>query len=241
MTVEEIVEIKIQSMIDVIAGKVKERINPVRKSARSAVYPIRSTDRQKMGALPGEVNVRDTPLDGVRYWIGAHISGGLGEDTNCSAFSVVMQEKESQTIKQVAWFTSSAVDPIELAGVLDATGRTYNDAVIAPEVNRYDSTLHELRKSGYPNIYRWKTVDSLSASSSKLGWFTNQQSAVRLRVWFRRLMKTGLIKINDPEVAILFGQWYENSPTDLNGFMHDGHMRALMIAAFIAGEPDANL
>ena len=209
------------------------------KPVKSEPPPIKLTDRKKLPKMPRGVTVFKEPQEGRKYFIGADIGEGLGGSCDDSAFSVVEAESSGK-IRQVAWYSSNEVDPYEFAGILDAVGRIYFDAVLAPEVNRYDSTLYALRnKYGYPNFNRWWTIDSVNSISSKIGWVTTVATESRMRHHFRSLMKRKMIEINDPECRRCFTEWYENKQSyDLNELktLKDDHMKALMIAAVVAGE-----
>jgi len=202
------------------------------KPAGSWPPPIKPTDRAKLPKLPVDVVVHCKPAKGIQYFIGADVAEGLGGDYDASAFSVVGKFKDKY--KQVAWFSSNTIDTFEFARVLDSVGRIYNDAVVAPEVNRFDSCLSELRfRCGYPNVYRWKVFDSTKAATTKLGWFTNVSSKARLAQHFRRFVKAKLLQINDPQCLAEMKVFVAGvgEPTD-------DSITALMIAAYVASESE---
>ena len=218
--------------------KLAEMISGGRVTTRIEVYHAKFTDRSKLPPIPSGVTVHEGPIEGYKYFIGAYIGEGLGGECDNSAFSVVeFSGSILSKVRQVAWYSKNTVDPIEFAGILDAVGRNYNDAVVAPEVNRYDSTIWAIRsKHGYPNLYRWKTVDSKTAVSNKLGWFTNSSTKPRLHHWFRSLMKSNRIEINDTQTRDDFKRWYSNAATSIEGGLKDDHMQALLIASYVAAE-----
>lgn len=201
---------------------------------RTEIYPIKLTDRSHLPKRPSGIKINELPQVGAVYFIGADIGEGLGGTCDDSAFSVL--KKQNNKLKQVAWYANNEINPIEFAGVLDVVGRLYNDAILAPEINRYDATLWQLRaKYGYPNLYRWKIIDSFNGMSSKLGWMTTMSTKPRMLHCFRKLMKSRSIEINDPKCQSAFKCWYDNTAT-LDSHPKDDHMRALLIAAYIASE-----
>lgn len=233
MTIDQRIEAKLEELFPKIVAAIADKLGK-KPNVRIETYPIKPTDRNNLPKKRYGVKINELPQDGVTYYIGADIGEGIGGSSDDSALSVVMKHSCTGKTKQVAWYANNEVDPIEFAGILDATGRFYNDAVLAPEVNRYESTLHELRRTyGYPNLYRWKTVDSINPLSTKLGWMTNVNSRQRLCDWFRRLIKTKMIEINDPKAKKDLAGWESGS----SEYCHkDDHIQALMIAALIANE-----
>ena len=202
------------------------------KPAGSWPPPIKPTDMAKLPKLPAGVVVHNKPDKDIKYFIGADVAEGLGGKSDASAFSVI--GKLNGKYRQVAWFRSNTIDTFEFAHILDAVGRIYNDAEIAPEVNRFDSCLTELRfRLGYPNLYRWKVYDTVKSSANKLGWFTNIQSKARLSHSFRRLVKEKLLQINDPQCLREMKVFFAG-----DGDSTDDSIQALMIAVYVAYESE---
>ncbi len=213
----------------------------IRKEAvKVTVPPIKPTDPKNVPPIPEGVHRAKTGSykPKGKYFIGADIGEGFGGTYDGSAFSVV-EKLPNGNLRQVAWYDNNEINPVDFAGVLDAVGRNWNDATLAPEVNRYDSTIWQLRTQyGYPNLYKWKRVDSKN-SSNLVGWYTNVISKQRIIDWFRKMYGGGTIEINDPLAKNAFKQWFANNLQVIDGPMRDDHMQALMIATFIASEWEA--
>jgi intein/homing endonuclease/phage FluMu protein Com len=142
------------------------------------------------------------PEQDAEYVIGADIAEGLGGEADYSAAVVIKVHRQGGRDEVVAVFASNLIDTIAYANVLNFLGRWYNEAMLAPEVNRYDTTLTWLRFTlQYPNIYRWKWMDSLNPLSNKLGWYTQANSKPRLYQTFQRWLQHELLIINDENIA----------------------------------------
>ncbi len=197
---------------------------------------VQLTDRDNLPKMPDGVMVYSKPVDGVKYFIGADVAGGIGADI--SAFSVIGKFPKGK-LRQVAWFRSNTIDPLALANVLDAVGRIYNDAEIAPEVNRFDSCLVGLRfRCGYPNVYQWKVLTSDKQSTHRFGWFTTASTRPRMIHFFWRLIKGKLLKVNDPACLKEMKNHAKTGISPGGDNLPDDNLMALMITAYIASESE---
>lgn len=121
------------------------------------------------------------PEKGVIYVVGVDVAEGLGEDYDYSVAFVNKIGNLRNPDEQVAVFRSNTTDPVAFAYPVNHIGRWYNDAMLAIEINKYDTTFSYVRNQcGYPNLYRWKHVDSTNMLSQKWGWESNMRSKPRL-------------------------------------------------------------
>lgn len=135
-------------------------------------------------------SVWEKPTYGVSYAIGADVGRGKGGDysvaviLNCSSGAIA------------AMFSDNEIEPWEYGIEVMAAGRTYNDAVIAPEVNIEEgSMLHPLRQYGYPRIYRRKSYGGrIRDIQNTLGWYTDSKSKGSALEELRAAIKKGALE-----------------------------------------------
>ncbi|HEU0007678.1 MAG TPA: hypothetical protein VFS12_16955 [Terriglobia bacterium] len=120
----------------------------------------------------GSLRVWERPVAGRQYAIGVDTAHGLGQDY--SVISVLAHPG----CRQVAEWSSNEIGPKQLASVIEAIARWYNEAVVAVEVDGatgllVNSTLNET----YSNLYRWEYFDKQkNAETQKLGWQTTERT-----------------------------------------------------------------
>jgi hypothetical protein len=118
---------------------------------------------------------------------------------------------------------------------LNHLGRFYNDAQIAVELNKYDSCFSHLRINlNYPNMYRWKHIDSVNMHSNKLGWVTNAASRPRLWHTLKRWLMDGIFLIKSENVCYEMQNFVKDDIEDQGGGAdkaeNDDDLLSLMIA-----------
>ena len=194
-------------------------------------------------ADPAPCLIWEWPEKDAIYCCGADIGEGLGGN-NCFSVGVVLKiSKTGGQDFQVATWRANDVGVIEFARQLNWLGRTYNDAMMAPECNKFDTVVHTLRmQHGYPYIYRWKHLDSINPLSQKLGWYTSVSSRPRLYMTMRTwLLQQRLVlrSANLVEEIPNFTKEDEDS-TIARGDQgeHDDELIAAMIALYCAHEDD---
>lgn len=149
-----------------ISSAIPARENPAMEPRRSEI-------------LDGLV-VWETPQDGKRYTVGVDVSEGIGIDYSVAFVNLVGEGPNPD--EQVATLRSNRIDPIYLAKACDWLGRWYNDALMCVEYNGVGKLTADVLvfQYHYPNLYRWKHVDSRKPLSKKWHWFTNADSKRRL-------------------------------------------------------------
>jgi hypothetical protein len=127
------------------------------------------------------LQVWEEPQPKYNYVIGVDVSEGLGGDADYSVCAVNKIGDLGEPDRIVAVFRSNTIDPVAFSYPIAFLGRWYNEAMLAVEVNKYDTTFSYTRfQLQYPNLYRWKHVDSTHPNTNKWGWETNARSKPRL-------------------------------------------------------------
>lgn len=175
-----------------------------------AVHP----DPQKNGHCINEVcpddhsydvctlRIWEFPNDKQRYYVGADVAEGLGADYSVGAVIRLHSGSGPGPTYQAAIYRSNTVNPQDFAEELNRLGRMYNTCPVSVEVNKYDTTQTWLRTiCQYPELYRWKHMDSTNVLSNKWGWFTNQISRPRLWHNFRRFLEYKLFFVRSAITA----------------------------------------
>lgn len=209
--------------------------------AKSALHPepnfegaFDSTGQLQRYEEPGPLKVWYVPTEGKQYFIGAHVCEGTGVGYSTA---VVLQDRGENGCVQVATYKSSVIDPLSFAEQLNWLGRYYHDALIAPEVNRYDSHLSSLLYDWkYPNVYRWQPAEQI-AFMPKIGWETNVHSTPRLVLTFKMWLDRGLIKMPSDNLLKEVSDFYHSRDvrSDMDGDIGE-ELRAAMIALFCGYE-----
>jgi hypothetical protein len=142
---------------------------------------------------------------------------------------------------QAASWRSNRTGTQDFAEELAKLGRYYNEAEIAVEVNKYDTVLTWLRSNiQYPNLYRWKHMDSININSNKLGWYTNVTSRPRIHQNFRRFLEYKMFfvrsAITASEMKNFVKDDYDDRAAGADSDSHDDELVANMIGLWCAYE-----
>lgn len=184
------------------------------------------------------------PNKDARYTIGGDVAEGLGGNHDFSIGAVIINTYQAAD-RQVATWRSNTTDPITFAYQLNSLGLFYNSALMAVECNKYDVCLGTLRFSlNYPNMYRWKHVDSVNINSNKLGWYTDMKSKPRLWQTFKIWLNQEMIFIRSEEACNEIPNFIKEDEDSISGGAdkneHDDEIMALQIALFCAHEGEFN-
>jgi hypothetical protein len=175
-----------------------------------------------------------------RYIVTADVCSG-STATDYSTISVWC--RRGLMLEQVASYKGRP-DPDELALMLDALGRFYNNAIVCPESNTYGRhTLKELRKLAYPCIYRqlaWNRAEGRIVRNT-LGFETTAKSRPMLISAARKYLRgsSKRIVIHDSDLIDELGHFCysasTNKPQAMDG-CHDDYVFAMMIACLLDDE-----
>ena len=221
------------------------RRNPQTNEYYEGCYIESCAADHSYGDSHGEKPVRiwREPEAGAVYVIGADVAEGLGGDSDYSVGTVLKISQVGGIDEQVAVFRSNTTDPIAYAHVLNHMGRWYNEAMMCIEVNRYDTTNSTIRfQLQYPNLYRWKNLDSINILSHKLGWYTQSNSKPRLYQTFHRALQQKLIIVRSENLAeemktFIKDDYVERGAGSESGSFDD-ELMSLMIGLYCAHEGD---
>jgi hypothetical protein len=136
--------------------------------------------------IGGQFWMWENPKKGEKYQIGADCAMGIEGGDYSSATVYCIPENINHPIRQVARWRGY-VAPTEYARILAAMGYLFNEAEIAPEVNKITTVASDLSKVlMYPNVYRWMREDKIrNALSVFIGWQTTVRNKPELIGRFR--------------------------------------------------------
>lgn len=178
----------------------------------------------------------------AEYSIGADVSEGLGGEFDFSVGTCIKVNRRGGADEVVAVFRSNLIDPVEFAQVLNFMGRYYNEGQMSIEVNRYDTCMSWIRfQLQYPNLYRWKHMDSLNPLSNKLGWLTNVSSKPRLYQTMKRWLQHKLLIVPSRNFAAelkTFTKDEDERGATAESGSFDDECLSTMIALYCAHEGD---
>lgn len=132
------------------------------------------------------------PKKGMKYFLGADVSEGLGGKRDYSTIFVMDKD-----CRQVAQFKSNKIKPYQFADILDVVGRWYNKGLLTVEkASGGHSVIERLRyEKHYMNMTKYKTYDEFKRTIWQVGFSTNNKTkslAVNdAREWFDK----GLVDI----------------------------------------------
>lgn len=187
--------------------------------------------------------VWEEPIKGVEYAVGVDISEGIGQDS--SVISVIKKGTPGPD-EQVAIWRSNNVDPATLAFYVNIVGRWYNDALMCIEYNTgFRTTANDVRfKYQYPNLFRWKHLDSANPMSQKLHWYTQYNTKPLLWQTWRKWIKAGLLIVRDPVLLAEMQTFQKDDDDDRMAShergSHDDSLMASMIALYCSHEMEAD-
>jgi len=196
----------------------------------------------------GPLSVWEHPIPNTQYVIGADVGEGVGGDYSVG---IVLQAGEQPTDapRQVAEFRSNKISA-ELFGVeLFKLGMYYNQALAACEVNNQGLVTNRVLEngtvdypqthSGYPNPFRFLTVDRVvERSSLKIGWPTNAQTKQVMLGVLKELIDSGGIEIRSRASRVEVGsfswdpmrkKWFSTNSDPYTKTAHDDCVIAISI------------
>lgn len=140
----------------------------------------------------GVVTIWKMPDPGSTYVIGCDPSGGVGKDKGAA---YVKDRKKKEIVARI-W---GDLEPADLAREVYKLGMFYNRAWICVEANNHGHTvLHELKERIYPNLYRRKVLDEMTAKlTMKVGFLTTNESKLRITEQLKSACKDGELIITD--------------------------------------------
>jgi hypothetical protein len=118
----------------------------------------------------GFVRVWEKPIDRCAYVVGADVAEGLGHGDYSSAH--VMKVATGEVVAEWHGHISAELFGYELFKL----GSWFNSALVFPEVNNHGlTTVTELRRLGYPSIWRRRQMNSATKRMSvEYGWKTTR-------------------------------------------------------------------
>lgn len=188
------------------------------------------------------LQIWEFPQPNAEYCVGADVAEGGGGKADYSVGAVTKYNTPMGCPNsQVAVWTSNRIDPIAFAGKLNWLGLWYNSALMAVEVNKFDICLGTLRINlNYPNLYRWKHIDSVNILSNKWGWETNLKSRPRLwqtmKSWLRQELFVPRSSAFAEQMKNFVKDDVYDSTAGADGEEHDDILMATMISLFCANE-----
>lgn len=133
----------------------------------------------------------EPPLEGFEYSCGVDVAEGIGLDY--SVIFITKFGKFGNPDEQVFRLRDNHIETLDLAFYCDLIGRWYNNALMCVEYEGIGKSTadHVLRTYDYPNVYRWKHLDSVNVLSNKWHWYTKPDTRQKLWQTARKWIKCG--------------------------------------------------
>jgi hypothetical protein len=143
----------------------------------------------------GLVSIWHEPDPSSDYVAGCDPSSGLGKDKG----SVYVLNRTTKSIVARIW---GYLEPADMANELWKLLKYYNNAWVCPEANNHGHViLHVLKLKNYKNIYRRKTLDSISQKlATQYGFLTTNESKLMVTEKLKTAVKDGKILITDNDL-----------------------------------------
>ena len=137
------------------------------------------------------VTIWEDPQQGRAYSVGVDIAEGVGQN-----YSVIFVNKfgiHGQPDEQVLTLRDNRMEPLDLAFYCNLIGHLYNDAMMCIEYNGIGKVCADavLLVYQYPNIFRWKHLDSRNPLTNKWHWYTKPDTREKLWQTARKWIKAG--------------------------------------------------
>jgi hypothetical protein len=181
----------------------------------------------------------EAPIPGREYSVGVDIAEGIGEDY--SVIAVNKLGKAGSPDEQVAIWRSNDVEPLDLAFFANTIGRMYNEALMCIEYNFYKSVADAVRgQYQYPNLFRWKHLDSKDPMSNKFHWMTQPNTKPKLWQQGRKWIKAGWFIVRSPNFVEESQTFQKDDEDDKKAEhakgCHDDELLSVLIALYCAHE-----
>jgi hypothetical protein len=188
---------------------------------RARVFSGYKPDLQETLEGSGRFSVWRHPEPRRRYVVSADVSKG-GPSGDWDHVCVI----DISSMEQVAEWRGK-VDLDILAETVLMVALYYNNAVLAPEVSGLGAGLIAmLNQTKYWNMYRRKTVDSLSIPSMLIGWDTNRKTKPAMVGLMQKALKDGYIKIRSQMVLAEMTAYRRTVTKTADGHDSDAKMTA---------------
>lgn len=144
----------------------------------------------------GQVKLFGLPKLGQRYYIGADISTGRANDY--SSFTLMDSKGEEWAVFK------GKLPPKDMADLLAAYGKKFNNALLAPESNDIGlATTSHLEENGYPNLYYSTALVKNKKTKKKEekpipGWYTTKSNRPVMISGLEEDVRLGNVIIKDP-------------------------------------------
>ena len=174
----------------------------------------------------GSLSIWHLPVHGCTYTIGADVAEGLARGDYSSAH--VIDAKSGVVVAH--WH--GHIDPDKFGEILYGLGYFYNGALIGVESNNHGlTTLTNLYKANYPNIYRQRRLNQRNAEASEtLGWRTTTLSKPLAIDELNSHIRDGVIGIKCALTIAELKTFVRADNGSTHGSPHDDRVMSLAIA-----------
>tara|TARA_Y100001973_G_C5166100_1_gene316245 strand:- start:48 stop:1502 length:1455 start_codon:yes stop_codon:yes gene_type:complete len=162
---------------------------------RSRIFSSYSPVLEECMEGSGRFSVWRHPKPRRRYVVSVDVSKGAasGDWDHITVVDIASMEQVAE------WRGKVELDILAEVSLMIALH--YNNAMLAPEVSGLGAGLIAmLNQTKYWNMYRRKTVDSLSVPSTTIGWDTNKKTKPAMVGLMQKALKEGYIKIRSQKV-----------------------------------------
>ncbi|ENK1242985.1 terminase [Clostridium botulinum] len=171
--------------------------------------------------------IYEIPVAGQRYYIGADLSEGVGQD-----YSVIeVLDKDGE---QVAEFYNNKIKPYEMSEIINEIGKYYNYGLLCVEkASGGHSVIERLRYDlSYMNMVKYKSYDDFQKLIWNVGFDTNSKTKSIIINDFVELFEKGQLKINSRRLLqeMKIFEINENGKMGASGAGHDDSVMAMALA-----------
>ncbi len=209
--------------LDIIRGwQVVEPLGHFRPFMNESGDPVVAPDPK------GGLTLWEHPSTKFSYVIGADVAAGL-DHGDWSVFFVM----EAKTRRVVGMYRDHVTPTVFACQIINATGRYFNNALVAPEINNMGSTvMSDLMRIDYPTLFRRRTtMKRREKVMDTMGWYTTVKNKSDLMNGVDSWMRDGGRTLDSVSIAELktFVREQRGDHVAMHGSPHDDTVMALGI------------
>lgn len=179
------------------------------------------------------LRIWEYPRENARYSIGVDVAEGIGQDYSVAFINRIGEGLNGDV--HVGTYRSNTISPYEYATVVNFLGHWYNEALLSIEYNIYQTTADIVRINyNYPNLFRWKNLDSNNVNSHKWHWLTQVSSKSKLWQTAVRWLKAELWVVRSENFAEEMKTFQKDEYDDRGGGAESGFFDDELMAGMIA-------
>jgi phage terminase large subunit-like protein len=141
----------------------------------------------------GNLKIWKHPVQGRKYFIGADVGLGVGQDPSCA---IVFDDDLNQVAE-----LHGQIPPDLLAKELISLGNYFNSAWVGIEANSFGiATINEIKKKYQKLYFNYKVDERSDIKTKRLGWWTDSKSKPIMISEFSKVLREKVCDVRSKEL-----------------------------------------